>query len=456
MEENEFEKKMQQKMELLQMQPDEGLWQKIQVQVEKKTAHKRKYIIFSFLLLCFVACSLLVADLKQYPSSLNKKAENKNEKNVPQINTENNKQQKQLLLNDKQNITELPLMLDDVCNKNQRPNPLSSISRKNNNHKISRMTNRILKSKISLEKLSEEAVTENTIAEKIYPSGTVAAGAEKLQYDKKTIAPVDTVAKESLQKELLTENKDANKIQQQVSPKNKKQLWQTSFSFAAGRSSTGNKYLNNQNFAAYSDAIGATPNIGDSSVIVNLPSAAKPGLLITAGFEVHRSLSVKTTLGAGLQYQLHTSSITTGEKAAAQSTPGSRVKAAYKTGNSNKYTTAYHFISLPLSISTQIAVIKDKQINLNTALVFSRLIHTNALQFDYAQRSYFNDNSLFNKTTAGLSAAAFINIAGKNKAAFNIGPEFYYSLTPMASSGIYTASHYKSFGIRMQKMLQKK
>ena len=46
----------------------------MQAQVGKGKERKRKYLIFSFLLIPFLASTLLLADLKQHTASLNKQA----------------------------------------------------------------------------------------------------------------------------------------------------------------------------------------------------------------------------------------------------------------------------------------------------------------------------------------------------------------------------------------------
>jgi hypothetical protein len=449
MQENEFEKKMQQKMEAFQLQPTEAVWQKLQLRVAKGKERKRKYIIFSFLLLAFLGSTLLVADLKQQTSSLNKREGNKIEKILSQADIVNKEQQQQL-------ADKLAPAVSSFNNKHTYTKPQHNIAATNNKasySKIRSTTKGSTKIKVTAAVVTEDqlGINENVVTEKERFPNTDRTVTSDLKPAVKSNEPRETTVKEQLQIQPTKENKDLIKATQPSIKKDKNKLLNTSFSLAIGRSSAGNKYPGGNATADYTNSTSGLPG----GLGTYFPSATNPGLSLTAGFEVSRSLSAKTTLGAGLQYKLFTTSVATGEKENTQLASGSRQE-IFRSGSSNLYTSFYHFITLPVSFSTQIATIKGREINLTGGVNFSRLIYTNALQFDNAQGNYYSDNTVFNKTQVGLSAAALINLAGKNKVPFYIGPDFYYSLTPQAASGIYAVSHYKSFGIRIQKRLQKK
>ncbi len=455
MQENEFEKKMQQEMDAFQLQPTEAVWQNVQAQVGKGKERKRKYLIFSFLLIPFLASTLLLADLKQHTASLNKQAENKIEKKLAQVNNEENLQLQQS--NKKQESATTALTNNNNAgSKQQQQTTVVVNGNKIASHKIRRTTKGTATIKIEEAIISEEPATvnKNVLTEKYQSVKTELAVTNEEQQNKEIIEPKETVAEQQLKNEPTKENAAIAKAIQPSPQKTKKQFWNKSFYTAFGRSSTGSKYLNATAAADYNNSgSGTVP--GNAGAGTYSPSATKPGFSFAAGFEISRSLSAKTTLGAGLQYQLFTTSIATGEKANIQSS-SSGSREVFKSGSSNRYTSFYHFIILPVSFSTQVAAIKGRQINFTAGVNFLRLVHSNALLFDYTQGNYYRDNTIFNKTLVGLSAGASINLAGKNKSPFYIGPEFYYSLTPQAASGMYGQAHYKFFGIRLQKMLQKK
>jgi hypothetical protein len=82
-------------------------------------------------------------------------------------------------------------------------------------------------------------------------------------------------------------------------------------------------------------------------------------------------------------------------------------------------------------------------------------LSTNALAFNSTQGRYYTGADELNKTILSLSASAFVNFAGDNKPAFYIGPQFSYSLTSMASTGLHSGRHAGFIGLRLQKNLWK-
>ena len=90
MQENEFEKKLQQKMDALQFQPTEEVWQKVQAQVVEKK-RRRRGIVFFFLLSGLIIAGLVfinTRDLfskKELAGANEIKTEKQNDK-IPEFN----------------------------------------------------------------------------------------------------------------------------------------------------------------------------------------------------------------------------------------------------------------------------------------------------------------------------------------------------------------------------------
>ena len=451
MQENEFEKQVRQRMGAFQLQPTDAVWQKLHLQVAKGKERKRKYVIFSFLLVALLGSALLLNDLKRQTASVNKIAEKKSGENPLQKDAGSNLQQPQQT---KETPAEAVFLSANsyTGNKKQQQKFIFLANNKTSHHKIKRTTRGTVKIEIASAIVAEdeEAANDNVSGGKEHSFFKDMAVENKTKSAIKIIEQNEILIATALQQPSVKENKEPIKATQTAPKKEKTKLWATSFSLAVGRSSTDSKYLDVGSAAYYNySGVGSTPNSG----VFYQPAATKPGFSFSAGFEVSCFLSAKTTLGTGLQYKLFTTSIATGEKVNTAAASGSTRQQVFKSGSSNRYTSFYHFITVPVSFSTQIATIKTREINLTAGINFLRLVHTNALQFDYTQENYYRDNSVFNKTQVGLSTAFFINLGGKNKAPFYIGPDFYYSPTPQAASGMYIASHYKSFGIQIKKML---
>ena len=109
-----------------------------------------------------------------------------------------------------------------------------------------------------------------------------------------------------------------------------------------------------------------------------------------------------------------------------------------------------------VDFSTQLTTLKKHDLFFNTGLSVAQLIKTNSPQFNNTTGQYFVDNTFFNKTVAGFSAGIDINISKSATAPLLLGPSFYYSLTPMASKGLYINSRYSFLGIRLLKKFGKK
>jgi hypothetical protein len=126
---------------------------------------------------------------------------------------------------------------------------------------------------------------------------------------------------------------------------------------------------------------------------------------------------------------------------------------SFAAGSLNKYHNKYHFIQLPIQIQSTIGRGNKFPLSWNAGFTLSRLISTTALQFNRQQGYYFKDNSNFNKTTIGLSAGLSVAILKNKKTQWLLGPQVYYSLTPVASSGWYDKTHYSFVGLQLQKKL---
>jgi hypothetical protein len=486
MQENEFEKKLQQKMGELQVQPAEELWQKIKTAVEKKST-RRKRIVFFFFLFSFLIAGLFIADTS--------KLFNKNQTVAAKQtgNTGSIQQQKPVAANQSATLPSNVNAAQAVTSNGQNANLQSSVvvtknksltvsannntrdadtrqedmaAWENNHHykKIKGKTKAAVRSTVT-SVLPEEVKAdqeENAINK---PSQKVAVAAAsipteinnlKKSEDEKKNKEVDVTVKKVPGKDSLQEEKKEAVQKNKPAEKDKNKQWGISISVTAGIAAAGNNY-NSTNKSLAADYTGVTPgtSTGSPGNLLILPSLTRPGYGLSAGIQVFRQLSSKSKIISGLRYQLLTTSIKTGARSDSAAYLGSVRENIYHYGNTNSYRNYHHLISIPIYFSTKVFSIGQHEVNLDAGIDFSRLISTNTLQYSLAQAQYYKNNQLLNKTIVGLSVAAGINLSSKNKMPFSIGPEFYYSLTPLASAGMYAKSHYKFFGIKLQRNLRK-
>jgi hypothetical protein len=486
MQENEFEKKLQQKLEELKVQPADEVWLKIQAEVTRKTRRRRRVLFFFLVAVLFTAGFIIketttwfntttpVAAVQQQENKTTKSpGEKRDANNTSSSSAVSDNQPTVAITTDDNHSAKITTVNADAGNtllvsqiKKQQgtlslnitagsfESQQSDVSPATANHsykKIKDKTNASVKTTISGAAAGEEVI------ETVEPS---LASTTEMPITKETNAA--TVTNEPVQQGLLVNKviaidsvkKDIKTTdpQNKLTGKSNKKLWSVRLLFAAGMSATGNSYLSNKSFAQ-ADYTAANPgNVPSAGNLFLPPSSVKNGYGIEAGINVYRRLSAKSKIAAGLSYQLHTTGIQIGSRSDSAAALRQNV---FANGSQQSYTNYYHLISVPVQFSTQLFTIGGADVNLDLGASFSRLISTNSLQYNLGRLVYYQDNSLFNKNIIGLSAGANIHLFPKTKAGFYIGPEFYYSLTPMASAGMYEKSHYQFIGIRLQKNLKK-
>ena len=191
---------------------------------------------------------------------------------------------------------------------------------------------------------------------------------------------------------------------------------------------------------------------GSGSAYSNFkPSLVQPGLSFQIGVNASKKVSSRSSIGIGLQYLQISTRIKTLLPILNQQ--GVRIQG---NNGSNNYTNRNHFLQMGVDFSTRLTNLKKHNLFFNTGLSVSQLIQTNSPQFDNATGQYYVDNTFFNKAVSGFSAGIDINISKNNTAPLLLGPSFYYSLTPMASKGLYINSRYSFLGIRLLKKFGRK
>lgn len=505
MQENEFEKKLQQQMDELQLRPAAELWPRIQVAVAKQNGRKKRVLFF------IVFCALSLIAFLVTDSSLFLNNNNKQAGTAGKSSKENTAAVSPVLINtlppqarvdsnlpgpaqaaprrlDASEAKKLPsaviLPVDNnslqdalAGNKKERSGKGSSavsVTPAINNDdvaissykKIRRNSAASVRTTVTNnqpDELQDAVETVAIVQQK--PTATAATPAVTTNDEQVKEAAADTKKEAPVTAANATGKNAVSEVPQPGTNKPTQQktkqsalsgagVWGLSIALSGGITSAGNNYNNSNKSLAYTSNNGNPGTVtGSPGGIVEYPSATKPGGSLEIAIKVYRTLSTKSKIITGLQYRLLTTSVKTGN--ISDSGAAAPTRDVVVAGTINQYRNYHHFISVPVSFSTSIFPIGRSDITLDAGVDFSRLISTNSLQFNLARPAYYKDNTLFNKTIVGLSAAVAINIASKKRALFSIGPEFYYSLTPLASSGMYAKSHYQYVGIRLQKNLTK-
>lgn len=458
MQENEFEKKVQQKLDTLQVQPAIEVWQQVKKQLEEKKRKKRAAIFF-LLASMLIITGLLLMNRSDVFNSGKRNVPVANKELAPAENDDNKQTGKnEKPVNDAVSVTkDLPVKIAPAGSNNNDITNISSLTTSNKgvygSGKIKRTLKHTTRVITNAPGVGEEGTKNNMAAieeDEGEKPGVKVKDNSSVTGDNTVIKADENATAIIVNGKRIDEKKEAELTKKQTKEEKKDiHKWTVSLLLSGGVSATGNSYLSNGLYEQ--DGLGSTPTTGSPNGSAYTPSRTSPGFSFMTGIQVSRNISPVVSVSTGLQYRMFTTTIKTGQRLDLDSS-GLRNFFAY--GTANNYVNRYHFIALPVTFSARLCSISGRDVNADAGVSVSWLLSTNALNFNQSNGLYYKNNSLFNKTQLGVHAALRYNLAGKNMPAFYIGPEFYYGVTPLASTGIYVDAHTKYAGIRLQKNLK--
>ena len=445
MQENNLEGQVQNIMEGFTIDPSEKVWCKVHADIASHKKSRFGALPAALLIIVFLFTTFFLRDLEiRKPVTISSTHQDIN-------------QTKQLTKESKNNLYKKEVAIASINNKTITGNKDFDKVDLNGTKKI----RRIQKSNINT--IARHAIAipqekaDNRVSEEIEIPGNKNVEEIKdeevvvINYDKK-----DSPQQINAVKELLkTDTTIVKRTKPQEQPTNKTAIvkvkrnskWEFFAAVSGGRFSTGNRYLgqtaNSEYY--YDNAYASNTGPPANSSGYYQPSQVKPGFSFNTVVKASRKLSGKTALAAGLGYQYAGTSMSTGQRLS-----GISREYNFAVGTINKFHSKYHFIQLPVEIQSMIGKGNKLPFYWNAGITLSRLISVDALQFDRIQGRYFKDNSYFNNNTIAVSAGLSLAIL---KTQWLIGPQFYYSLTPVAGKGLYDKTHYSFLGLQLQKKL---
>ncbi len=451
MPENEFEKQVQKRMDGFKLQPGDAIWETVSAKIVRQKKRRRQLGLSITFIGCFLIAALVLSDIHVKYYSKKENAVNtilSTETNIDSTiikDTESiKKQQQQNSDGVTANNISANIVKEHLIKQAQ---PLQQTNFDRSQLLAGNKNTQYVKGKklIHTSASKAEEVTNDSLiaAEKIKPLPYQENKAEQL-----SASPVENIAKKMT--DSTGNNPDTIATVKKETEKKKKTKWDIGVVFTVGQSSTAGAYLGSIANSSYYDQTALNlSNNGNSSQSNYAPSEIKPGIAFSAGIATSKKLSAKINFMSGINYKLFTTSIATGNDSSLNGV------VRYGVGNTNRYNNYYHFIEIPLAIQLQVANIKKHPMYFEGGITVSQLVGTNALQYNAGQNKYYIDNSLFNKTIIGLSSGLFINVMKSERAPLLLGPQFYFSATPVAGSGLYADTHYSFVGISVRKMLKK-
>jgi Outer membrane protein beta-barrel domain len=479
MQENEFEKRIQEEMGEFRLRPSETVWQKVEEQLQKK---KRRRVIFyismlaGFSLLGYTGYFITKTNSKQNFVQQDNNSIHDNNKSEP-----GNKQQ---ILPTTENWTAKaqPAIKEHPLSQTQEETRKKKTGDILINEKVTTIGNDVaVKQKERIKKISSDKYVIDRSAEKknsgIAKSDIQPTETEKTQNDKSLNYLVDKtgisqpgIAKNNLQGDNKTtdQKNDSITIDQKINEpakadsviiaqskadeaiaatRKKQSLSKIKWGIdlSAGRSSSRDNAFSildifdaNKSLAMdYNSPGNATGGGGLSNARIS-PSDIKAGPAFRAGILGEMKISKRSTISSGLQYVYHSNKIQVGYYADTtlvvnnSFSQASRVDAIYRGIHQKEYTNRFHFIQIPIHYQLQLNKGVKLPILWSIGASAGYLFVTNGLVYDTtASGIYYRDNAAFNKFQFNLNTGLSVRFGNKSKIQWSLGPEFSLGMSKL-------------------------
>jgi hypothetical protein len=458
MEQNNFEKNVQQKLDELKIPPSDSVWTNIEKNIGKKKKDRTMILIFLFLILILLSGGYWLFNSGKNNQQIHiSKVLKKDSKPTNTLDSFFNKHSISL----KKNNTEPVSNKNKILKKFNEQIVFKSKGKKiisENKVKSNSILSVQLQTKNKEDSISSIDMDNISVQERKLP-----APGNKNRDTKDTISNLSASDSLSLHEKLKkTGNNEIEKqdlfVVKKDSKNRKKKPWLLGITFSVGRSLSGNSVLGINNY--YADA---AMNNGGSSSPYATPSLAKTSTGFIAGVFVEKNISLKNKISFGISYQFFslTNKVGTRIDSLVNSPQAFNFSSYFYSVASNTntyriYRNNFHYLEVPVSIKFQVNKSKDLPLFLNAGINISELISSNALQFQSIPGIYYNDNSMFNKTNFGFHAGFFGRFFSEEKYPLAVGPLFYYNATTIANKGLYQNKHFSFIGIQAEILFNKK
>jgi len=450
MQNREFEKNVQQKMEELQFTPADAVWDKVEASLPEEK--KRRWIIYILLFAVLMAGSLFLwnnvnTHNKKQPLNSTAIKDNKAYDSVSQ-NTTSIKQVPDINTSSVINETSFVTGVNTDAGKTAGKKILSSASLK---IKIKNATTGFEDDAAGDEgtgKRNKRIKTAGHVEVKVKTSQQFSDSEEKLAESKIEIATSDrtnTIVNEdtaSLKKDNLiavtkkpaTDSSSIIKkdtaivVKKQTQNKNSKQKWQYGIELAAGISNVKSSLFNSM--SVYSNVLS---NLGGGTVVTsanNFPNKPMPGVTFSLGFYIQHNINERWKFKSGINYLYQSNTIKVGSKVDTVTNfnfdmnKSILASSYYRSGNSVSYNNKVYLVEVPLLFQYRFS--KASPVYAEAGPGIACLLQSNTLVYNTSSQAYVADKNIYNKLLLSLNAGAGVTLAQKAKLPFTVGFMFKY------------------------------
>jgi hypothetical protein len=458
MEQNNFEKNVQQKLDELKIAPSDSVWTNVEKRIGKKDKDRKLVFILFFLILFLLTGGYFLfnstknnGQQKHELSEIKKDSKATNNDNSSLIKTSTAKNQTSRTP-DFTNGSEEKIKTTSIKIQNKREVPKKKL-------RVTIIETAERKQMVFLSN-NENQKKENENKLNIDTSSNPIKGENETLIQKENIERTDSV----LDKKIISKDSSENNIpaiakkELKKSSEKKKDHWKFGVTLSGGTSIISKSQLKNPALFFVTDP-GQYNAGGIPSPYYYTPSEIRNSSAFMAGIFVEKNISPKKKISIGISYKYFSFLNKVGNRIdSLYSLPQSysSLNYVYSSVNLKTYRNNFHFLEVPVSIKFQLNNNSNLPIFWNAGINISQLISTNALQFKSNAGFYYRDNSFFNKTQFGLSTGFSATLFAKGQRPFNVGPYFYYSATTLANKGLYNKKHFAFIGLKTEILFHKK
>lgn len=486
MEQNNFEKDIQQRLDDLKIPPSDSVWTNVEKRIPKKGKERRMIFILSFLLL-FIAAGgywLLNSENKnqQQDQKISKVERTETAPSIKKSDDSSSFPPKTLsgnipVNNDSSQFVNKEQKSNETIFKNNTEEKLIKEKEKNVSHKGNKNVNKEMASSAQKNKPGIKENIEIRDEDKRNDQKDESSNKQNLRGIESEIASVkikvgnsdsnsitqNKINADTLLKKVEVRNTVAklDSVSKKLTQDRKEHKWVLGITFSAGTSMIGKDPLgiNNQSSSLNSDyynGIPSNPNFGYS-----IPSAIRNSLAVMGGAFVEKNISSRNKISMGISYRYFSlmskvgtsidSVVTTSSSSLTQSQRFYNAE-----NNTNNYRNNFHYLEIPVSFQFKLNRSESLPLNWLVGITVSQLISSNALQFKSIPGLYYSDNSLFNKTQIGLQTGLSFTFFSKGRNPLIIGPYISYNTSKLAGKGLYGDKHFSFLGIHSEILFPKK
>lgn len=471
---NDFEKKVQQRIDELKLTPSPEVWQEVEYRIRKEKKKRRVlfWLPFLFLVLSGGIVTIVLTGKKKsmvIAKANEKKSDNNNSSFQNKIGTAN-------LTDDKnsnaQRDNNNQKNLDKPRTKIFSIDDNKSFVLKNNESIKDKSTTVTLKEKKSSGKIwngaapagqkKDDTDVGNSLTTEMKPEPLSTPNINSVEPKKDEATKINSnevaMSKDNKQDQPIEAKKDSTEVttlNKQViksARKNKTSNWQWGIMFGAGRSNIG-KGIQFKDKSLYN--MSATP--GTSTGAQSYPSDIRESGSFEAGVFTQKFLSKRFDISFGLNYSYLSTKMDIGNRVDSSftfSAPSSSLALdnfyRASSGSSHPYTNHYLFMGLSTELSWKFIKGRKFSLSWDNGLRYERLLSSNALHFSGNIPGYYKDFGLLNHDHIFVSTGLSIPFLKQ----FSLNPFAEYSISAVIKNSA-PKTHFTEYGMKAKFFLGK-